>query len=273
MSSAPVRPLSQRLKVLSVFYRSQMGRGARIKCIKCPPIELYERIKGFAKLCHKAVNHCHTRLKFLRRWPQEEKRPQGCCHGEYNFICQVSINTLDNEDKKKKMEKTDRDWNHDTRHDKLPQLLVTWGLPPGMSLQLNTSYTSAPLIIRFSTSPPELWCKKKKKKVLKAAITLPESKTEVHWTEQNLISGSPHPVRDTMQASLQEAMFSVIHRRRGDTMSACWRDHKCFRPVCMCMKQFVSLYNQMTPHSPQTWPLSIKGGLWFIITWVLFLKF
>ena len=144
-----------------------------------------------------------------------------------------------------------------------------------MLLQLNTSYTSAPLIIRFSTSPPELRCKKKKKKkkLIKNTIFPPESKkkkNEVHWTEQNLISGSPHPVWDTMQASLQEAMFSVIHRRRGDTVSACWRDHKCFRPVCMCMKQFVSLYNQMTPCSPQTWPLSIKGGLWFIITWVLF---
>ena len=74
MSSAPVRLLSQCLKELSVFYRSQMGRGARIKCIKCPPIELYERIKGFAKLCHKAVNHCHTRLKFLQRWPEKKKK-------------------------------------------------------------------------------------------------------------------------------------------------------------------------------------------------------
>lgn len=26
------------------------------------PVELYERIKGFAKLCHEAVNHCHGRL-------------------------------------------------------------------------------------------------------------------------------------------------------------------------------------------------------------------
>lgn len=149
---------------------------------------------------------------------------------------------------------------------------------PGVYLQEChcNSILLTPLLHSSSGFPPLLLScdvKKKKKKVLKTAITLPKSKTEVHWTEQNLISGSPHPVRDTMQASLQEAMFSVIHRRRGDTMSACWRDHKCFRPVCMCMKQFVSLYNQMTPHSPQTWPLSIKGGLWFIITWVLFLKF
>lgn len=51
-------------------------------------------------------------------------------------------------------------------------------------------------------------------------------------------------------ASLQEAMFSVIHH--GDTLSACWRDHKCFRPVCMCMKQFVSLHSHLTPRSPPT---------------------
>lgn len=34
------------------------------KVHQVPPIELYERIKGFAKLCHKAVNHCHGRLLF-----------------------------------------------------------------------------------------------------------------------------------------------------------------------------------------------------------------
>jgi len=32
MSSAAVKQLT----ALSVFYRSQMGRGAKIKCIKCP---------------------------------------------------------------------------------------------------------------------------------------------------------------------------------------------------------------------------------------------
>ena len=33
-----------------------MREGAGIKCIEGPPIELYERIKGFAVDCHKAVN-------------------------------------------------------------------------------------------------------------------------------------------------------------------------------------------------------------------------
>lgn len=45
--------------------------------------------------------------------------------------------------------------------------------------------------------------------------------------------------------SLQEAMFCVIHH--GDMVSACCRDHKRFRPVCMCMKQFVSPRSNQTP--------------------------
>lgn len=56
---------SKLLTAPSVIYRSQMGRGAGEECIKCPPIELYEWIKGFAKLCHKAVNHCHSLLIFI----------------------------------------------------------------------------------------------------------------------------------------------------------------------------------------------------------------
>lgn len=98
--------LSEHLTALSVFYRSQMGRGARIKCIKCPPIELYERIKGFAKLCHKAVNHCHTRLQFTTL-TAGEKKPWGCCHKEYKVVCQVihlNINTLSNGNLKKEGE-------------------------------------------------------------------------------------------------------------------------------------------------------------------------
>lgn len=35
------------------------------KVHQVPPIELYEWIKGFAKLCHKAVNHCHGLLTFM----------------------------------------------------------------------------------------------------------------------------------------------------------------------------------------------------------------
>lgn len=41
------------------------------KVHQVPPIELHEWIKGFAKLCHKAVNHCHTRRKFTT--PATEK--------------------------------------------------------------------------------------------------------------------------------------------------------------------------------------------------------
>lgn len=46
-------------------------------------------------------------------------------------------------------------------------------------------------------------------------------------------------------SSLQEAMFGVVHHR--DTVSVCCRDHKRFRPVCMCLKQFVSLRGNQTP--------------------------
>lgn len=44
---------------------------------------------------------------------------------------------------------------------------------------------------------------------------------------------------------LREAMFSVIHR--GDTVSARRQDHKRSGPVCMWMKQFVSLRSNQTP--------------------------
>lgn len=62
---------SKLLTAQSVVYRSQMVRGAGLKCIKCPPIELYEWIKGFAKLCHKAVNHWRGLLIFIAL-PAEE---------------------------------------------------------------------------------------------------------------------------------------------------------------------------------------------------------
>ncbi|CAL8307076.1 unnamed protein product [Boreogadus saida] len=40
--------------------REGEGRGGGVKCIKCPPVELRERIKGFAAACQEAVNQCHT---------------------------------------------------------------------------------------------------------------------------------------------------------------------------------------------------------------------
>lgn len=41
------------------------GERCENKVHQVPPFELYEWIKGFAKLCDKAVNHSHTRLKFM----------------------------------------------------------------------------------------------------------------------------------------------------------------------------------------------------------------
>lgn len=46
----------------SVFYWSQMGEKNKVHQV--PPFVLHEWIKGFAKVCHKAFNHCHTCLKF-----------------------------------------------------------------------------------------------------------------------------------------------------------------------------------------------------------------
>lgn len=44
------------------------------KVHQVPPIELYERIKGFAKLCYRAVNHCHGLLIFMVLTTEEALR-------------------------------------------------------------------------------------------------------------------------------------------------------------------------------------------------------
>lgn len=48
------------------------GQRCWAKVHQVPPIELYERIKGFAKLCHKAVNHCRGLLIFMVLTTEEE---------------------------------------------------------------------------------------------------------------------------------------------------------------------------------------------------------
>lgn len=60
MSSAP----DKALRAAECLLQKPDGQRCWDKAQQVPPIELYERIKGFAKLCHKVVNHCHTRLKF-----------------------------------------------------------------------------------------------------------------------------------------------------------------------------------------------------------------
>lgn len=50
------------------------GQRCWAKVHQVPPIELYERIKGFAKLCHKAVIHCHGFLIFMVLTTEEAPR-------------------------------------------------------------------------------------------------------------------------------------------------------------------------------------------------------
>lgn len=53
------------------------------------------------------------------------------------------------------------------------------------------------------------------------------------------------PEWDATAALYRRAMFGVVHL--GDTVSVCCHDHKRFGPVCMCLKQFVSLRGNQTP--------------------------
>ena len=63
MSSAPVKALRASDGTECLLQKPD-GERCWNKVHQVPPVELYERIKGFAKLCHKAVNHCHTHVKF-----------------------------------------------------------------------------------------------------------------------------------------------------------------------------------------------------------------
>lgn len=97
VSSAPVKPLRASDSTESL---SQKPDGERCwnKVHQVPPIELYERIKGFAKLCHNAVSHSHTRLQFTTL--TTEKNHLGAVVIKYNFICQMihlNISTLGDE--------------------------------------------------------------------------------------------------------------------------------------------------------------------------------
>lgn len=96
--------LSERLTALSVFYRSQMGRGAGIKCSKCPLLSFMNGLKDLqSSVIRPSI--IVTPAWNLWRWPQ--KKPWGCCREAYNFICQVihlNINTLSNGYKKKERE-------------------------------------------------------------------------------------------------------------------------------------------------------------------------
>lgn len=237
--------LSEHLTALSVFYRSQMGRGAGIKCIKCPLLSFMNGLKDLqSSVIRPSI--IVTPIWNLRCWPQ--KKPWGCCHKEYNFICQVihlNINTLSNGN-------TKRELNHDTRHYKLSQHLNTWSLPLRMLLQFNTSTPlfhsspSFPLSCVAMAFHPAMQCRESCNHL--SVLLIKQRFFEWTWIWYRL---SKSCIRNNA-ASLQEAMFSVIHHRRGDTVSDCW-DQKRLRPVCMCMKQFVRLYFQLTPGLPQAY--------------------
>lgn len=55
-------------------FQESDGQRCWAKVHQVPPIELYERIKGFVKLCHKAVNHCHSFLIFMVLTTEEAPR-------------------------------------------------------------------------------------------------------------------------------------------------------------------------------------------------------
>lgn len=119
---------------LSVFYRSQMGRGARIKCIKCPLLSFMNGLKDLQSSVIR-TSIIVTPGWNLQRWPQE-KNPQGI------RSITSSVKSVPSTSTPWELKKKER-WGT-----KLPQHLNTWSLPLGMLLQLNT-----PFIIRFSTSP------------------------------------------------------------------------------------------------------------------------
>lgn len=169
--------------------RLQVPDGQRCwgKVHQVPPIELYEWIKGFAKFCHKAVNHCHGLLIFKVLTTEEALRA----------VVTLSITSF----VKSFTSVSTSECSQDNKEEK------------------NDGYSHSERS-HFSKFPVN----------------------QVWWTEQNLILESSVGCN---AGSLQEAMFCVIHH--GDMVSACCRVHKRFRPVCMCMKQFVSLHSNQTP--------------------------
>lgn len=139
--------LSEHLTALSVFYRSQMGRGARIKCIKCPLLSFMNGLKDLQSSVTRP-SIIVTPAWNLQRWPQ--KKPWGCCHKEYNFICQVirlNINTLCNGNKKR--ERLDP-WHKTLQITTASQYLK---FTSRNVVAIQYFYTSPPFIIKFSTSP------------------------------------------------------------------------------------------------------------------------
>lgn len=199
---APSRVLGEALRAPdSAECRLQEPDGQRCwgKVHQVSPIELYEWIKGFAKLCHKAVSHCHGLLIFMVLTTEEALRAV-VMMSITSFVKSFTLVSTPECSQDNKEKKNDVFSHSESSH--------------------------------FSEFPVK----------------------QVWWTEQNLILESSVGCNG---GSRQEAMFCVIHH--GDMVSACCRDHKCFRPVCMCMKQFVSLHSNQTPSfSPNPNPVEVR---------------
>lgn len=115
------------------LYRSQMGRGAGIKCIKCPLLSFMNGLKDLQSPVTRPSITVSTGWN-LQHWPQGKKKTRGFCHKGYNFICQVvhHINTLSDENKKQRLEPRYKGLHIFTASHN------TCSFPPGMLLQFNT---------------------------------------------------------------------------------------------------------------------------------------
>lgn len=141
------------------------GERCQNKVHQVPPIELYERIKGFAKLCHKAVNHCHTRLKFTgtdRRRSLEAAVIKSIISSVRMFAS--NINTWSDENTKQRLGP-----RHETLQITTASQYLKFTFRNVAAIQY--FYASAPFIIRFSTSLLSCVAVALQPRVLKAAIT------------------------------------------------------------------------------------------------------
>lgn len=112
-----------------------------------PPIERYERIKGFAKLCHKAVNHSHTHLKFPALTAEEKKSLGGVFMKSITSSVKPCTSTSTLADDNKKTETGTM--TQDTTNYQASQYMKFTFRNVAATQSL---HASAPFIVRFSTS-------------------------------------------------------------------------------------------------------------------------
>lgn len=132
-----------------------MGRGARIKCIKCPPPPS-SFMNGLKDLQSSVMRPSIIATAACWLWCRLQREPRGRCREEYNFICQLSHLNID------ASEPRGTEW---PRKGQI-EVLQPWH----KTRQNDPTFSAA--IARLP-----LWFKK----------------SEVHWEEQNLISALPVP--------------------------------------------------------------------------------